>query len=284
MPQDLKNRWRRGLFGTCHDPDATARRVEMESSKLPVSVAFSCCSRPRPRRRQSQSSHVRSQSRLGAPGTLGRRQSAIGIYFTLETGQEHGTRCLGRFFGVALGVEAVGSQAGAKGSLCRGQPPSVMHCNPSLPVATPPVAFRQPRTATRTQTRGAGFSYRWTRDERSGAEPWRDGALIDSQHFSQQHSQQCSQTRSRNGLLVRRSRREGSAPPAAHRITHSNTHRNTHRPRSRPCVSGRARSERRTGRVSFPSSLTVRRTATIAFGVLWVKTHVDPRRRYGSQV
>ena len=132
MPQDLKNRWRRGLFGTCHDPDATARCVEMESSKLPVSVAFSCCSRPRPRRRQSQSSHVRSQSRLGAPGTLGRRQSAIGIYFTLETGQEHGTGCLGRFFGVALGVEAVGSQAGAKGSLCRGQPPrsctAIPHC------------------------------------------------------------------------------------------------------------------------------------------------------------
>ncbi len=61
----------------------------------------------------------------------------------------------------------------------------------------------------------------------SEAESSRNGAPIDSQHFSQQHSQQCSQTSPRNGLSVRRSRREGSAPPAAHS--------NTHRPRSRPC-------------------------------------------------
>ena len=108
----------------------------------PCVSAFSCCSRPRPRRRQGQSSHVRPQGCLGAPGALGRRQRAIGVYFTLETVEERGAGRLGRLFGVTLGVEAVGSQAGAKGSLCRGQPPSIMHSNPSLPVATPPVAFR----------------------------------------------------------------------------------------------------------------------------------------------
>jgi hypothetical protein len=36
MPEDLKNRCRRGLFGTHHDPDATARSVEMASSRLAV--------------------------------------------------------------------------------------------------------------------------------------------------------------------------------------------------------------------------------------------------------
>jgi hypothetical protein len=179
-------------------------------AKDPAPVAFSCCSRPCPRRRQGQSSHVRPQGCLGAPGALGRRQRAIGVYFTLETGQERGTGRLGRFFGVALGVKAVGSQAGAKGSLCRGQPPSIMHSNPSLLVATPPVAFR-PRAAPRTPIRGAGETYRWTRDGRNGAEPLRNGAPIDSQHLSQQHSQQCSQTRSRGDFFGRQSRRGGSA-------------------------------------------------------------------------
>jgi len=169
--------------------------------KTPSTGCVSCCSRPRPRRRQGQSSHVRPQGCLCAPGALGRRQRAIGVYFTLETVQERGTGRLGRLFGVTLGVEAVGSQAGAKGSLCRGQPPSVMHSSPSLPLATLPFVFRPPRTATRTQIRGAGFSYRWTRDERSGAEALSDGAPIDSQHFSQQCSQQCSQTRSREGFF-----------------------------------------------------------------------------------
>ena len=174
----------------------------------------------------------------GAPGTLGRRQRAIGVYFTLETGQERGTGRLGRLFGVTLGVEAVGSQAGAKGSLCRGQPPSIMHSNPSLLVATPPVAFR-PRAATRTPIRGAGETYRWTRDGRSGAEPLRNGAPIDSQHLSQEHSQQCSQTRSRGdffGSAITQGR--VCAAPATHSNTHrhhSNTHRNTHSPRSEPC-------------------------------------------------
>jgi hypothetical protein len=115
----------------------------------PCVSAFSCCSRPRPRRRQGQSSHVRPQGCLGAPGALGRRQRAIGVYFTLETVEERGAGRLGRLFWVTLGVEAVGSQAGAKGSLCRGQPPSLMHGHLSLPVATPPVAF-QLRAATRT--------------------------------------------------------------------------------------------------------------------------------------
>ena len=64
---------------------------------------------------------------LCAPGALGWWQRAVGVYFTLETVQERGAGRLGRFSGVMLGVEAVGSQAGAKGSLCRGQPPSIMH-------------------------------------------------------------------------------------------------------------------------------------------------------------
>ena len=199
--------------------------------RTPASVAFSCCSRPCPRRRQGQSSHVRPQSCLGAPGTLGRRQRAIGVYFALETGQERGTGRLGRFFGITLGVEAVGSQAGAKRSLCRGQAPSIMHSDPSLPVATPPVAFWRPRAATRTQIRGAGYSSRWTRDGRSGVEPLSDSALIDSQHFSQEHSQQCSQTSSRGDFIGRESRSAALRGPA----THSNTHSNTHSPRSRPC-------------------------------------------------
>ncbi len=96
--------------------------------------------------------------------------------------------------------------SGSKGSLCRGQPPSIMHSNPSLPVATPPVAFRRLLTATRTQIRGAGYSCQWTRDGWSGAEPLRDGALIDSQHFSQQHSQQHPQTSSRDGFFGSRAR------------------------------------------------------------------------------
>ena len=184
--------------------------------RTPAPVAFSCCSRPCPRRRQGQSSHVRPQSCLGAPGTLGRRQRAIGVYFALETGQERGTGRLGRFFGITLGVEAVGSQAGAKRSLCRGQAPSIMHSDPSLPVATPPVAFWRPRAATRTQIRGAGYSSRWTRDGRSGVEPLSDSALIDSQHFSQEHSQQCSQTSSRGDFIGRESR---SAALAARQLT-----------------------------------------------------------------
>ncbi len=170
---------------------------------------------------------LRAASR--APGALGRRQRAIGVYFTLETVEERGAGHLGRLFGVTLGVEAVGSQAGAKGSLCRGQPPSIMHGHPSLPVATPPVAFRPPRAATRTQIRGAGYSYQWTRDGRSGAEPLRDGAPIDSQHFSQQHSQQCSQTSSWDGFFS------------------SATHSNTHRSRSEP-YAWRVRSPRRAWR------------------------------------
>src|ERR1035438_6242822 len=116
---------------------------------------------------------------MRAPGALGRRQRAIGVYFTLETVQERGAGRLGRFFGVTLSVEAIGSQAGAKGSLCRGQPPSIMHSNSSSPVATPPVAFRPPRTATRTHIWGAGYSYQWTRDGWSGAEPLCDGAPTD---------------------------------------------------------------------------------------------------------
>jgi hypothetical protein len=156
---------------------------------------------------------VRPQGCLGAPGALGRRQGAVGVYFTLETFEEGGAGRLGRLFGVTLGVEAVGSQAGAKGSLCRGQPPSIMHSNPSLLVATLPDAFRPPRTATRTPIRGAGFSYRWTRDQRSGVEPWRDGAPIDSQHFSQEHSQQHSQTSSRDGFFGSAITQCGSARP-----------------------------------------------------------------------
>jgi len=132
-----------------------------------------------------------------APSELPRRawharqvaESHRGVYFALETGQERATGRLGRFFGVTLGVEAVGSQAGAKGSLCRGQAPAIMHSDPSLPVAPPPVAFRRSRAAMRTQIRGARYSYQWKRDGRSRAEPFRDGAPIDSQHLSQQHSQ-----------------------------------------------------------------------------------------------
>ena len=179
-----------GFLGVRVAVDGVCYRATGERPRASVA---SCCSRPRPRRRQGQSSHVRPQGCLGAPGALGRRQRAIGVYFTLETVEERGAGRLGRLFGVTLGVEAVGSQAGAKGSLCRGQPPSVMHSSPSLLVATPPVVFRPPRTATRTQIRGAGFSYRWTRDERSGTESFRDRAPIDSQHLSQEHSQEHSQ-------------------------------------------------------------------------------------------
>jgi hypothetical protein len=35
MPEDLKSRWRRGLFRTRRDPDATARSVDTASSKTP---------------------------------------------------------------------------------------------------------------------------------------------------------------------------------------------------------------------------------------------------------
>jgi len=175
---------------------AIGRICPRGTGERPPAPVASCCSRPRPRRRQGQSSHVRPQGCLCAPGALGRRQRAIGVYFTLETVQERGTGRLSRLFGVTLGVEAVGSQAGAKGSLCRGQPPSIMHSNPSLLVGTPPVAFRRLLTATRTQIRGAGYSCQWTRHGWNGAEPLSDDALIDSQHFSQQHSQQHSQEHS----------------------------------------------------------------------------------------
>jgi hypothetical protein len=195
---------------------------------------------------------VRPQSCLRAPGTLGRRQRAIGIYFTLETIQERGTGRLGRLLGVTLGVEAVGSQAGAKGSLCRGQPPSVMHSNPSLLVATPPDAFRPPRTATRTPIRGAGFSYRWTRDQRSGVEPLSDGALIDSQHFSQEHSQTSSWDGSSGSAITQC----GSA--RAWQLTATLTATLT-APGQSP-VSRRARVGGTPGAVPLPSSLTARRT------------------------
>jgi len=187
-------------------------------AKRPGVSAFSCCSRPRPRRRQGQSSHVRPQGCLGTPGALGRRQRAIGVYFTLETVEERGAGRLGRLFWVTLGVEAVGSQAGAKGSLCRGQPPSLMHGHLSLPVATPPVAFRL-RAATRTQIRGTGETYRWTRDGRSGAEPLRNGASIDSQHFSQEHSQ----TSSRYGFSGSAITQCGTARPGSSQ-QHSQQH------------------------------------------------------------
>ena len=50
----------------------------------------------------------------------------------------------------------------------------------------------------------------------SGIESWRDDAPGDSQHFSQDYSQQCSQTSNRDGFFG------------------STTHSNTHRPRSQP--------------------------------------------------
>jgi hypothetical protein len=48
---------------------------------------------------------VRPFGCLGAPGALGRRQRAIGVYFTLETVQERGTARLGRFSWVTPGVD-----------------------------------------------------------------------------------------------------------------------------------------------------------------------------------
>ena len=112
-----------------------------------------------------------------------------------------------------------------EGIVVQGSAPLIMHSNPSSLVATPPVAFRPPRTATRAQIRGAGYSYRSIRDGRSGAEPLRNGALIGSQHFSQHYSQQCSQTRSRDGFFGSTiTQWKGMRAPA--------THSNTHRPRS----------------------------------------------------
>jgi hypothetical protein len=246
----------------------------------PCVSAFSCCSRPRPRRRQGQSSHVRPQGCLGAPGALGRRQRAIGVYFTLETVEERGAGRLGRLFGVTLGVEAVGSQAGAKGSLCRGQPPSIMHGHLSLPVATPPVAFRPPRTPTRTQIRGARYSCQWTRDGRSGAEPLRDGAPIDSQHLSQEPSQQCSQTSSRDGFSGSTITQCGSARPGnsqQHSQDYSQQHSQDYSQIQVTALwmEGLGRSDGRGG--VAPIVVDGPATATIAFGVLWLKAHNDPR-------
>jgi hypothetical protein len=74
------------------------------------------------------------------------------------------------------------------------------------------------------------------RQGRSGVESSRNGALIDSQHFSQERSQQCSQTSSWDGFFGSTIMQwKGLRAPAAHSNTHSNTHRNTHRSSSRPC-------------------------------------------------
>jgi hypothetical protein len=297
---------------------AIGRICPRGTGERPPAPVASRCSRPRPRRRQGQSSHVRPQGCLCAPGTLGRRQRAIGVYFTLETVQERGTGRLGRLFGVTLGVEAVSSQAGAKGSLCRGQPPSVMHSSPSLLVATPPVVFRPPRTATRTQIRGAGFSYRWTRDERkrnrviprSCADRLTapltgtlTAELTDEiagrfLRFGHPVVRLCAArqlTATLTGTLTAeltdeiagRFLRFGHPVVrlcAARQLTATLTGTLTgtltdpgHGP-----VSGRGSVGTTRVAASLPSSLTARRTATIASGVLWVKTHNDPKGRYGS--
>ena len=55
---------------------------------------------------------IESCAPLGLPGAPGAARQAAESHrghFTLETGQERGTGRLGRFFGVMLGVEAVGS-------------------------------------------------------------------------------------------------------------------------------------------------------------------------------
>jgi hypothetical protein len=76
------------------------------------------------------------------------------------------------------------------------------------------------------------------RDWSSGVGPSRHGELGDSQHFSQEHSQQCSQTSSWDGFFASTITRKGLRAPAAHSNTHStshsNTHSNTHRARSQP--------------------------------------------------
>ena len=82
----------------------------------------------------------------------------------------------------------------------------------------------------------SGDRYGW-----SGVESWRDGAPTDSQQLSQDYSQQCSQTSSRDGGRVLR-----LGNSQQHSQQHSqDSHSNTHRPRSQPCEwSGSVRASR----------------------------------------
>jgi hypothetical protein len=150
----------------------------------------------------------------------------------------------------------------------------------------PSMRCRRARTFAMAPT--SGDRHGW-----SEAESSRNGAPIDSQHLSQQHSQQCSQTSPRDDLWFDHPLWKGLRASATHSNTHSNTHSkthsNTHRPSSQPCEWKGAVGATRLGiglLAGTEEGVHAFRDhrAVVTFGVLRAKAHNDPRRRYGSQL